>query len=289
MRSEQEMLVLIVDTAKNDERIRAVLMNGSRANPNAPRDIFQDFDIVYLVTDPSSFRRDSHWIERFGERMILQMPDEMKDVPPAESERFAYLMQFMDGNRIDLTIHPLAKIEELGKDSLTLLLLDKDGILGTIAPAGEADYLPRPPSAKKFSDCCNEFWWMSLCVAKGLWREEITYAKSMADQAVRGQLMKMLTWHIGVRTGFARNPGKEGKYFRKYLEPELWEMLQATFADSDTDRTWDSLFAMCSLFRRVAIPLADHYGFEYPIGDDRRVSAHLLHIRQLPRQTDKMD
>jgi aminoglycoside 6-adenylyltransferase len=46
---------------------------------------------------------------------------------------------------------------------------------------------------------------------------------------------------------------------------------------------------MCSLFRRVAIPLAEHFGFEYPIGDDRRVSAHLLRIRELPRQTDKMD
>ena len=51
MRSEQEMLDLILETARNDERIRAVIMNGSRANPNALRDPFQDFDIVYLVTE----------------------------------------------------------------------------------------------------------------------------------------------------------------------------------------------------------------------------------------------
>ena len=38
MRNEQEMLELIVNTAKNDARIRAVIMNGSRANPNAPSD-----------------------------------------------------------------------------------------------------------------------------------------------------------------------------------------------------------------------------------------------------------
>lgn len=36
MRSEQEMLDLILDTARQDERIRAVILNGSRANPNAP-------------------------------------------------------------------------------------------------------------------------------------------------------------------------------------------------------------------------------------------------------------
>ena len=48
MRSEQEMYDLIVRTAGNDDRVRAVIMNGSRANPNAPRDIFQDYDIVYV-------------------------------------------------------------------------------------------------------------------------------------------------------------------------------------------------------------------------------------------------
>ena len=56
MRSEQEMLELIVETARSDDRIRAVIMVGSRANPKARRDIFQDFDIVYLVKDVAPFR-----------------------------------------------------------------------------------------------------------------------------------------------------------------------------------------------------------------------------------------
>ena len=41
MRSEKEMLELIVSTAENNDRIRAVIMSGSRANPNARQDIFQ--------------------------------------------------------------------------------------------------------------------------------------------------------------------------------------------------------------------------------------------------------
>lgn len=47
MRSEQEILDLILNTAQADERIRAVVMNGSRVNPNAPRDPFQDYDVIY--------------------------------------------------------------------------------------------------------------------------------------------------------------------------------------------------------------------------------------------------
>jgi len=98
MRSEQEMLELIVGIAREDERIRAVIMNGSRANPNAPPDPFQDFDIVYIVTDVAPFRYNYEWIKRFGEIMIMQMPEDMEDPPPSNNGGFGYLMQFTDGN-----------------------------------------------------------------------------------------------------------------------------------------------------------------------------------------------
>ncbi len=104
-------------------------MNGSRANPNAHRDIFQDYDIVYVVTEMAPFVHNLAWIERFGDMMVLQLPDEMgedRDTPPVS---YAYLMQFMDGNRIDLTIYPLAHLQVMARDSLSVLLLDKDGLL----------------------------------------------------------------------------------------------------------------------------------------------------------------
>ena len=49
------MLDLIINTAKEDERIRAVIMNGSRVNPHVKRDCFQDYDIMYVVKDIQSF------------------------------------------------------------------------------------------------------------------------------------------------------------------------------------------------------------------------------------------
>lgn len=287
MRSEQEMLELIIDTAKHDERIRAVIMNGSRANPNAPRDLFQDFDIVYVVTNVAAFKYNFDWIKRFGELMIMQLPEDMQDPPPSEDGGFTYLMQFTDGNRIDLGIYPLTKLDE-PRDSLSLLLLDKDGIIKPFAPASESDYLPKPPTAKAFSDCCNEFWWVCPYVAKGLWREEITYAKHMLDQVVREELVKMLTWHIGVKTQFLKNPGKLGKYFDQYLEPELWAMLLKTYSDASCENTWEAMDMMCTLFRITAIRVAEHFGFDYPHGDDEKVSAHLKHVRSLPKNVKEM-
>jgi aminoglycoside 6-adenylyltransferase len=63
MRSEQEMMDLIINVAKEDERIRAVLMVGSRANPSVPKDKYQDYDIIYFVKDVTPFYNNTEWIE----------------------------------------------------------------------------------------------------------------------------------------------------------------------------------------------------------------------------------
>lgn len=288
MRSEEEMMDLILSIAQEEDRIRAVIMNGSRANPNAKVDIFQDYDIVYVVRELEPFLRNLEWIAQFGEMMILQLPDDMLDPPPEPWSGYGYLMQFADGNRIDLTLLPIEHLQEHLDDSLSVLLLDKDGIVPPFPPADESGYLPKPPTQKAYDDCCNEFWWVSTYVAKGLWRRELIYARQMMDIHVREQLMKMLWWYIAVRTEFKINPGKFGKHFQEYLQPGLWEQLCHTYADADDQHSWDALLVMGDLFRTVAMAVGQHFGYAYPLGDDERVTAHLRHVRLLPPDATEM-
>ena len=160
MRSEAEMYDLILGTARDDARIRAVILSGSRANPPAPRDIFQDYAILYVASDVDSFVRDATWIDRFGERIIMQLPGTMGEPPAAGDGSFTYLLQFADGNRLDLTLYTLGRLADLEDDGQNIVLLDKDGILPPLRPPAEASYLPHPPTAKAYADCCNEFWWV---------------------------------------------------------------------------------------------------------------------------------
>ena len=99
MRTEHEMFNLILNVAKNDERIRAVFMNGSRTNPNAIKDIFQDYDIVYVVEETKSFREGNNWIDQFGERLYMQYPDENSYYKNDVDNSYGWLIQFTDGNR----------------------------------------------------------------------------------------------------------------------------------------------------------------------------------------------
>jgi len=278
MRSEEELLSLILEVAGADNRIRAVLLNGSRANPNAAKDIFQDFDIVYVVTEMSAFLRNHSWVDKFGKRIILQLPDEMT-FGDKDDHAFHYLMLFEDGHRIDLTLFPLGKLSTQFKpDSQTILLLDKDRLFENIPPASDSDYLIRRPTEKEFGDCCNEFWWVSTYVAKGLWRKEITYAKEMLEIPVRTMFLKMIEWHIGVEHDFTISFGKAGRNMKKYISAELYENVLATYPDSDPRNIWNALFLMTGLFSQLARKTAEALKFEYNKQEEENVVEYLKRV-----------
>ena len=177
MRTEKEMLSLILDVAQKDERVRVVGMNGSRTNPNVPKDIYQDYDVVYVVSEMKSFINDPTWIDVFGKRIILQTPEAMNMFPPELGNWFSYLMLFEDGTRIDLILVPLNELDKyVHDDKLINILLDKDGRLPQLPPSSDIDYWVKKPTSAFFDDCCNEFWWLSTYVAKGLCRNELPYA-----------------------------------------------------------------------------------------------------------------
>ena len=276
------MIELVLSYAVNDERIRAVGLNGSRTNPNAPMDMLQDFDIVYLVTDMNSFIVDQCWIDVFGERIIMQTPESMSMFSPSLGGRFSYLMLFKDGNRIDLTLVPMDEKDTYCKeDKLTAILLDKDNCLPELPPPSDEDYWVKRPPVEFFSDCCNEFWWVSTYVAKGLWRKEILYAAEHLNNIMKPMLLKMLEWKVGIEYSYSVSIGKYGKYLDKYLSEKDWQALLSTFAVGTYKDIWRALFAMVNLFRSTAIFVADGLGYEYSTEEDDKVTAYLKHIKQL--------
>ncbi|MCJ8012357.1 aminoglycoside 6-adenylyltransferase [Paenibacillus sp. KQZ6P-2] len=283
MRTKQEMMDLVLNVAKKDERIRAVAMNGSRTNPNAPVDPFQDYDIVYLVSEMDSFIQDPQWVDVFGDRIIMQTPENMDLFPASLGGRFTYLMLFTDGNRIDLMLVPIEEKEiYCQEDKLTVILLDKDQNLPEIASPSDEKYWVQRPSAAFFADCCNEFWWVSTYVAKGLWRNEILYAQHHLQNIMRPMLIKMLEWQVGIQTDFSVSTGKNGKYLQQYMTEQNWNELLSTYPDGSYENVWKALFDMCLLFRSCALFVAKHFEFEYPHQDDERVTAYLKHVHALP-------
>ncbi|SCB82364.1 aminoglycoside 6-adenylyltransferase [Fictibacillus enclensis] len=283
------MLEKLQTFAQKEEEIKALILNGSRVDEKIKHDIFQDYDVICLTTNVALYRENRQWIKQFGEIMIMQTPDDMGISRSDEKTgKFTFLLQFANGQRLDITFFPMDNIHSMQHESLSRVILDKEGLLGELPPSSNKDYITLPPSEKEFNDCCNEFWWVSIYIAKGLWRKELPYAKAMFDGPVRDMLILMFRWHIGQKHNFTVDSGKSGKYFENYLEKEIWNQFVKTYPDGDYENIWDALFVMGSLFRKLARPLADELGFSYNGEEDTRVTAHLEHVRRLPSNANYM-
>ncbi|MDR1220079.1 MAG: aminoglycoside 6-adenylyltransferase [Treponema sp.] len=265
MRSEQEMMDLIATFAKNDDCVRVVTMEGSRLNKNAPKDRFQDFDVNFIVTDMEKYKNNDNWLDVFGERVIMQKPEAMVMFPPTLGNWFRYLMQYGDGNRMDLTLIPFNEAEKYfdGADSLTKIILDKDAICPRLDEASDRDYHVKRPSFEFINDCCNEFWWLSTYVAKGLCRGELLYAINHLNM-MREQMLIMVSWKAGVETSFAASVGKAYKYLDKYISKELWEAIIETYKNGSIDEVWDSLTLCCDLFQETTNYVSKELHYKCP-------------------------
>jgi aminoglycoside 6-adenylyltransferase len=262
--------------------VRAVWLNGSRVNPNVTKDIFCDYDVAFFVTDPGHFFKDQSWIKYFGDLIIVQQNDWVEDGVTG----YIFLMLFTDGVRIDLAFDPVAHIEKYLNDSLTLVLLDKDEAIRPLPPPSDTNYLTKRPTQDEFDEITNEFWWCSTNVAKGIWRDELCYAKWMYEVIVRDCIIKMLAWYIGIKHNWNIYPGDHGKWFKKYLSLELWESFEKTYAGVDYQEMWASLFEAGCLVRRIGILIADALGYTYPMEDDARVTEYLKKVCALPKDAE---
>ena len=280
MRNEQEMLTLITQTAIEDPRIRAAYLEGSRVNPKVPADMFQDYDVVYIVNETKSFREDKTWIDRFGERLFMQLPEENVYYPSDVDQSYGWLIQFADGSRLDLHVSLIASVQN--RMDLYRVLVDKDGYFPQTEQLSDEIYWIQKPTEEEFLCTCNEFWWCLNNVAKGLWRREIPYVQDQLNQIIRPELIRMLSWKAGLATGFACSAGKSGKYLYRFLPERDWNELLATYASARTEEIWKAVFVMCGLFDRVAAEVGAALHFSYNIEEAKASLGFLQHVRRLP-------
>lgn len=278
MRKENEVMQQILDFANNEDRVRVVMLNGSRVNPNAPKDIMQDYDIVFFVEDMDSlsYKTDQSWINVFGELVIMQQND-------FEDGAYIFLMQFKDGVRIDLSFQDIRRIEEsVREDTLSNILLNKDNIELKLPVPNDSGHYVLKPSEKEFDEVLNEAWWIQTYVAKAIWRDELPLAKYMFDVILIDCIRKLLSWYIGEKHKWNVNVGKYGKWFKRYLSDEIYNDFISIYPTIEYEEMWESLFRAGKFIGRIGMSLAESLEYSYPTKDDRNVTEYIKRIKELP-------
>ena len=253
MRAETEMLDLILQTAKTLQ-VKAVVMSGSRTNPKAPKDEFQDYDVVYIVDDLDNLTNDLSWLDQFGKRIIEQ--------EVALDHRRLYLMLFEDGNRIDLTLCPKDHIQEWVDSEAGFTFLEDPEHLFEPYSQNLERYWTSPATETDFEKSCNEFWWVSAYVVKGICRKQLLYATDHLYGICQQELLKVLAWKGSSDRGKV-DIGKNYKYLFNYLPVEKEKEFSNLLDFSSIDKITKSLFATMELFHQESQFLANKMGFDY--------------------------
>ena len=256
------MLNLILKTAKKLQ-VEAVALSGSRTGTKAPKDEFQDYDVVYIVDDLDNLTSDLSWLEQFGKRLIEQHV--------LLDQRHLYLMLFEDGNRIDLTLCPKENIKEwVDSESKFIVLEDEKGLFESYSPSPKR-YWTSPATETDFEKVCNEFWWVSAYVVKGICRNQVIYATDHLYGICQQELLKLLAWQVVADKGTV-DIGKNYKYLFNYLPAEKEKEFSSLLDFASLDKIIQSLFATMELFHQEAQRLAQKLGFDY----DKEVAEKMI-------------
>ena len=253
MRTEAEMLNLILQTAKTIQ-VEAVAMSGSRTDTTAPKDEFQDYDVVYVVDDLDNLTSDLSWLNQFGTRIIEQ--------EVILGHRRLYLMLFEDGNRIDLTLCPKDHIQEWVDSEADYTVLKDEKSLFESYTTSPQRYWTNPASPIDFEKACNEFWWVSAYVVKGIHRNHLVYATGHLYGICHQELLKILAWQVAANKGMV-DVGKNYKYLFQYLPAEKEKEFSNLLDFSSVEKLTQSLFATMTLFHQEAQAFSLKTGFPY--------------------------
>ena len=253
MRTETEMFDLILQTAKS-LKVEAVAMSGSRTDTKAPKDEFQDYDVVYVVDDLDNLTSNLAWLDQFGTRIIEQHN--------ILGNRRLYLMLFEDGNRIDLTLCPKDHIREwVDSEAGFTILEDPNGLFEPYFPNLERHWIT-PATEMDFEKSCNEFWWVSAYVVKGICRKQLLYATDHLYGICQQEFLKVLAWQVAADKGTI-DIGKNYKYLFNYLPAEKEKEFSNLLDFSNIEKLTQSLFATMTLFHQEAQAFSLKNGFPY--------------------------
>lgn len=289
-----EVLARLERWAREEPRVRALVLESSRAQEQAPLDAFSDYDVLVAVEDADAFAADETWPSAFGTPLVR-----FRDSAQVRGyTTHSRLVLYADGTKVDYLVWPAALLRELrGAQTLPAVLdwgyrplVDKDGLTeGWPAPTRTA-YIPRRPTEQEYHALVEEFWWETSYVAKNLWRDELLFARYNLEGVMKLDLLvRMLEWRIEIERDWTWKPGLLGRGMKRLLPAETWAELERTFVGPGREENWQALFATTALFRRVAQEVGKALGYAYPHELDAGMTAYLEGVREQARQRTEND
>jgi aminoglycoside 6-adenylyltransferase len=273
----------IINWAENESEIRTLILEGSRAS-NAPTDELSDYDLNVFVVNPDKYTSSGNsWINNFDQVLVYQ------------KEKFFYknieiptrLVLYKNNPRVDFSFWPINVLYEIIENRILPesyrngyeVLLDKDKVTGNIILPNHDGFIITQPTEDELLTTLYNFWFEACSVAKYLKRDRLWFAKILENGPIKGFMLQIILWNESSKDDWNNNKiHSQGKNLETQVDIDIKKSFKKCFSKYDKSDTWDSLFGMIELFKRLAYELTVTMNVKYPKDSISEIEKY---IRQL--------
>jgi aminoglycoside 6-adenylyltransferase len=263
-----------ISWSEKNEKIRGLILSGSRVAKNSKVDFLSDYDIAVVVND-IDFIKNDQWLNELQEYWVC-VHDEFDLLGFKVPTR---LVIFNDELKIDfsfLMVQIFNKISSSGllPDNFNLgykILLDKDSTLNNLPTPTFKAFLLDKPSEADFNRNVNEFWFEVYHATKYLTRNDLWVAK-FRDWSTKQFLLQMLQWYQGSKNNWDFSPKSDGKEMMNWVDSKILERLNQCFGAFEKESSWRAIENTTRLYREVAKEVSQTLNYHYNQSLDTNIS-----------------
>jgi hypothetical protein len=278
------LISTFIEWAQQQPDIRSARIIGSRTrNPSPSR--WVDLDIEFYTTRPLYYRTNRTWIDEFFPSWLIGY-DDTGDTLNHWSSRFSSWVLFTtldEGIAVDFMVIPHIKLvwnnwkararRTVSPVPNEHILVDKDGHLAKwgALPFPASQTLPKP-SEEQFLWRVREFWGVADRGTCYLGREYNIEARRELGETLKKHTKFMLLWYAGATQNWQTNTDWRIHHIDDWADPTHLEAFKDCYARYDVDDVKRATRATMTLFRTVAVDVADLLNYTYPHDEDHLIA-----------------
>ena len=275
----------VLDWARRQDGLGAVILTGSRARESAALDAASDYDVEVFIAEPERYGSSSAWLEEISPVWVSLPPS--GDGEEDGGRRVTRQAFFAGGLKADFKIRPteaLAALAEGGLDDLYergyVVLADPSGLASRLpAPSGRSPRL-RPPTDADLLDVCSEFWFEAAHIPAYLARGELWVVK-FRDGTMKRMLLRLIEWDALARLGPEADVWHFGIHMREWAAPDVWDELHHCYGRFDAEDSFAAFQATLSLFSKLSRRVAASFGLDHPTSIEDAIRPHVAALPDL--------
>lgn len=264
MSSYESIFNKILSFAEQCDRVRAVILFGSRARLLKPADKYSDYDLIFFVKQTEYFLYEDAWLDQIAEYQI-------SFTEPTAVNGFERRVFFENAMDFDFLFYPEEKARQVTESKTVQswyargyrILVDKIGYENLVVQQALPDADKTLMSSREFLNIVNTFWFHAVWSSKKLLRGEIWPAKNCIDNYMKELLRQMAECHVKAHHGPSYDTWHEGRFFDQWADSLLLSELQLAYGGYDRNSLSSALWKTMDLFRTVAREAASRMDYTY--------------------------